>query len=129
VRLRETGAGVRGAEAWASTLGLSKSLTLLDLSGNKVGDLGGAALAQALPHSISLISLDLSDNKLALRTAHALAKALANNRVGLTSLDVSWNHFRPPDARLLLASLMKNSRLRALNLSWNGIGKDAVSDG
>lgn len=46
----------------------------------------------------------------------------------LTFLDVSWNHIRPQDLKVLCPAMAESSSMRALCLAWNGIGgEDAAS--
>ena len=45
----------------------------------------------------------------------------------LTFLDLSWNHLRPQDLKVLCPSVAESATIRALSLAWNGIGGEEGS--
>lgn len=63
LHLKNVGCGNMGAQALAVVLPHT-GLSILDLSGNQIGDEGGVELGNALPEAENLQKLDLSDNRL-----------------------------------------------------------------
>lgn len=95
----------------------NRTLTSLDLSHNKIGDIGARKLAQLLDGS----------------TGGTSASNVANNNNGmdglgfgtvLTELNLSDNHIRSAGGIAFGAALSNNRGLRSLNLSLNGLGDE-----
>ena len=83
--------GVPGAGSLAcGLLSHPASLTVLELSGNRIGALGTRRLALALRDNTSLTSLGLAANGIGVEGAVDLAEALQSNRA-LVRLDLSFN--------------------------------------
>ncbi|KAL9965559.1 hypothetical protein ACROYT_G029373 [Oculina patagonica] len=110
-----------GATALAEALQRNTSLTVLDLSGNNIGDHGATALAEALQRNTSLTVLYLLMNKIGDHGATGLAEALQRN-TSLTVLDLSGNNIGDHGAAGLAEALQTNISLTELGLSDNNIG-------
>ncbi|ETW00607.1 hypothetical protein H310_07179 [Aphanomyces invadans] len=78
-------------------------------------------IEEPLAKNPSLTVLDMSKNKLDDFCATALATICKDNS-NLTMLDLSWNSFRSKGAAGLAEALQQNQCLQTLLLSWNGIG-------
>jgi hypothetical protein len=123
------------------------SLTYLDLSHNKIGDLGAKRLAQLLDGGLSqqtaserasnntnlngdpyigtvLTELNLSDNHIRSAGAQAFGAALSNNR-GLIRLDLSLNSLGDIGGSALLSGCMQHISLRELIISSTELGIEA----
>jgi Leucine-rich repeat (LRR) protein len=122
-----------------SNLGANQSLTFLDLSHNKIGDIGAKRLAQLLDGGASqsasgvgdffagstvLTELNLSDNHIHSAGAVAFGAALANNR-GLRRLDLSLNSLGDAGGVALLGGCTQHTSLRELVLSSTELGPEA----
>ena len=77
-------AGSMTADALARALrpgpGGLQNIRILNLSHNRLGDLGGSLVVEALQHNLSLRILDLGSNDLAFKTKNALCRALKSNQ-------------------------------------------------
>lgn len=105
----------------------SLTLTHLSLAKNDFGDAFGVSFSAALATGTMLKVLDIGSNKLSKRTAVALAQAIPRN-LHLTHLCLSWNNFADPGVLYLLPpTLGLSSKLRTLDLSFNGV-TDAVAE-
>jgi Ran GTPase-activating protein (RanGAP) involved in mRNA processing and transport len=116
--------GAAGVNSFAETLNLSKTLTNLVLSLNRIGDEGGRGLAMIL-RNMALTELNLSSNRIGAVGLNSLAESLANNST-LTSLDISSNDSGDDGARALAAALYRNVTLTELRLSANNIGDNGT---
>jgi len=125
-------------------------LRSLDLSHNRIGDLGAQALGTVLLQpQLRLKELNLADNEIRIDGVRALGDALAVNRslsflslrlnrvtdlggcalfdglrtnTTLTSLDVSNNEIAEKAARSLVLALQENRSLTSLSLYCNALG-------
>ena len=95
----------------------NKSFTILDISYNRIGDVGAQALANLFEINHSLKELDISKNQVADAGAQALAKALETNYT-LNSLNLWNNQVGDVGAQALAKALEVNNSLNLLNL-WN----------
>jgi Ran GTPase-activating protein (RanGAP) involved in mRNA processing and transport len=120
--LRNARLGDRAVQAVASTLlgGAAPALTTLDLSRNVVGERGAAALAEALTRHRALTHLDLGWNNLGGRGCTLVMTALATAPESrLSALDLSWNGADDACADAA-ARLIESARaLKVLDLSHN----------
>lgn len=96
------------------------TLRYLDLSWNKICDVGAQALAQALESNATLQLLELECNKIGDVGAQALAKALESNTT-LQVLTLSYNQIGDEGGKALGKALESNPTLQLLDLSCNRI--------
>jgi hypothetical protein len=134
----------------------ARSITYLDLSHNKIGDLGARKLAALIDGGVSqdknnnsnnggggglshhngqsdasfvgttLTELNLSDNHIRSVGAGAFGAALANNR-GLRKLDLSLNSLADGGGAALLAGCTQHTSLRELVISSTDLGFEAAA--
>ncbi|CAH2991980.1 unnamed protein product [Chilo suppressalis] len=98
-----------------------RSMDLLDLSKNGIGDQGFFYLTEQIIKGAVIKRLSLSNNELGPESALALCEAIEGNNK-FTHLDLSWNKLFPPKGiGDLLRMLGDNNVLEELNLSWNGL--------
>jgi hypothetical protein len=81
------------------------SLTVLDLSGNRIADDGASSLAHGLQGNSSLLDLNLSNNRITSTGAVALAQALAGNAM-LQTLKFSGNRLDACGCDAILSALV-----------------------
>ena len=122
-----------GIQAIADALRVNTSLKSLDLSSNKIGQVGGEALAKALIVIVrgskglcfgtSLTDLNLGYNSIGPEGGVALADALCIN-ASLKSLDLDNNSLGPGGGVALADALRVNTSLTDLNLRSNLIGPE-----
>ena len=122
------------ATALAEALQFNRTLTHLQLSGNRIFDTEAIQLAQTLlDKNNTLTHLDLSDNNIGAEeeasssiscSVTALAEALQLNRT-LTHLDLRHNQISDTEAIQLAQTLLdKNNTLAHLNLMFNNINAE-----
>ncbi|CAM9188432.1 unnamed protein product [Choristocarpus tenellus] len=116
---------------------LNRSLALLNLSGNKIGDAetlnivqpdtitGGEAISEMMKENHTLKDLDLAWNNIRLKSALEMGIALRENN-GLTALSVAHNSFSEDASKEIGDSLRHNVTLQTLNLSFNGVTPSAT---
>ena len=95
-------------------------LTMLELTGCKVGIRGAHHISQMMEVNKHLLELHLKFNSIRGEGVRDLAEALQANKT-LTLLDVAWNSFGDAGAKLVATALESNKSLRILNLASNGI--------
>jgi Ran GTPase-activating protein (RanGAP) involved in mRNA processing and transport len=126
IRLAHYGVNEESAVALAAALLANKSVTLLDLQDNWIGEKGAAALAFALTsHNKSIERLDLSRNSLGMFGAFSIAGIFVHNN-SITELCLCRTQFNNKHTEALAAALAGNNKLAKLDLSANNIG--AVRD-
>ncbi|KAI8800160.1 hypothetical protein BJ742DRAFT_686378 [Cladochytrium replicatum] len=112
-------------EAHIKTLGdsltLNRSLRILILWRNDIGDGGATALGQALQLNSTLEELNLQSNKIGEVGISAIAISLKSNS-SLKKLDLRENEAKDKGAVALADALKQNSTLIQLNISRNEIG-------
>ncbi|XP_072894658.1 uncharacterized protein [Hemitrygon akajei] len=132
LRLGMVGLTDSGAEDLASALSTKPSLTELDLSYNKLGDLGVKLLSAALVNSECKIQkLRMRDVGLTDSGAEDLASALST-KPSLTELDLSCNKLGDSGVKLVSAALRnpecKIQKLRLYNVGLTDSGaEDLIS--
>jgi Leucine-rich repeat (LRR) protein len=99
------------------------TLETLNLSHNRLGDLGAVTLADA-PHLSWLSHLDLSTNAIGNEGAKAIA---AGSLVGLRHLDLSHNRIGDEGARAIAESA-KLASLESVNLDGNPISPELAKE-
>ncbi|XP_072940815.1 uncharacterized protein [Epargyreus clarus] len=100
---------------------LNRSIDLLDISRNGIGDTGFQFLADQLKLNCVIKRLNLSNNNLGKDSALAFTEALEFNNT-VTHLDLSWNKLSTPKGiNELLRQLSNSTVLVELNLSWNAL--------
>ncbi|CAF0794990.1 unnamed protein product [Adineta steineri] len=101
-----------------------KALTKLDLSGNRIGDIGAQHLADALRnHQSSLGGTNPyinQGNRIGDEEAKYFADALKMNKT-LTTLNLSRNSIGNIGVKYLSDALQNNTTITILDLSWNRI--------
>lgn len=92
----------------ASAILDNDSLTLIDLSGNNIGDEGVEDLCKVIPYNKTLTQLNMADNKLGDLSASELAGSLVDN-TSLVHINLSGNFIGDEGAmNLFKASLYED---------------------
>ena len=112
-----------GAQSLAAGIAQSTTLRELDLSDNRLEDLGVQALTSALPQS-QLSILHLGNNKIGSSGGTELAKVLPKTKI--TLLDLMDNRLNNEGALSIIHELNHCPHLRSLNLSNNKINEDGI---
>jgi Ran GTPase-activating protein (RanGAP) involved in mRNA processing and transport len=101
---------------------LNKTISILDLSHNKISNSGARKIAKFLLSTQILTQLNLSDNQIAYEGSRYLAQALKVNKV-LKNLNLKLNRLDDKAGSKLCIDLLNNSsNLDCLNLSSNALG-------
>ncbi|CAF1338566.1 unnamed protein product [Didymodactylos carnosus] len=135
LKLQETANDEEDAQVLADALKLNKTLTTLNLRGQKISrselsDGGGEALAEALKVNKTLITLHLRSNQISARAGEALAEALKVNKT-LITLNLESNPIFVRGGQALAEALKVNKTLSTLNLTVNEIsdgGGEALAE-
>ncbi|GFR75060.1 leucine-rich repeat-containing protein 74A [Elysia marginata] len=96
----------------------------LDISGNNLRDKDIPLLAAYIETSSQLSYLHMARNKFTSKAGEPLGKMMA--QASLLELNVSANQLRGDGMASFLTSVAKSPSLERLNISWNGIGPEAV---
>ncbi|XP_064230565.1 leucine-rich repeat-containing protein 74A isoform X2 [Aotus nancymaae] len=138
VNLNHHGLGPRGTKAIAIALVSNTTVTKLELEDNGITEEGILSLVEMLQENYYLQEMNISNNQLGLEGARIISDFLETNtssiwnlelsatNVGLTSLDLSWNHFHTRGAVALCNGLRGNVTLTKLDLSMNGLGNEGA---
>jgi hypothetical protein len=103
------------------------NLSHLDLSHNQITSQGVALLVNKFISPSSLLnSLDLSGNKICQVGASTIGAALADNE-SLLSLNLGLNHIGDKGGVGLLQGIKQNRTLRHINISANKLGSESAS--
>ncbi|XP_006157133.1 leucine-rich repeat-containing protein 74A isoform X1 [Tupaia chinensis] len=137
--ISENELGLEGARIISEFLQRNISaLWNLTLSGNSFKEESATLLSQALSANYRLKRLDLSHNQFSDLGGEQLGQMLGVGEaeltpsspalnVGLTALDLSWNHIHTQGAVALCNGLRANVTLKKLDLSMNGFGNEGAS--
>ncbi|XP_052075972.1 leucine-rich repeat-containing protein 74A-like [Mytilus californianus] len=101
-------------------------LQILNLSNNRICNVGGQHIARGLVKNDRLKVLNLSWNRITGNGAAAIGYALAKNS-DLQVLNISWNGFEHGGAHALAHGLSQNTCLKELDISSNRIGQSGVA--
>jgi len=120
--------GDEGARALANAIAVNKScgVKTLYLGYNHIGDDGASALATMLVKNRNVECLQLSDNIIGDRGAYDLGLVLASDVCGIITFSVMHNRFSPVGTSALLASLAKNTSVRAMDISSNPVNDASI---
>ena len=103
----------------------NRTLCTLDISNNKICDLGTQEMAKALHENMTLQTLNISYNNIQVDGARAIAGALRANKA-LQNLDISNNNMRVVGAKVIAEALYENRTLQKLDFSNNNILDDGA---
>ena len=117
VRGELMGAGAQLAKALAT----NRTLTDLDLWGNRVGDDGAGLVLGALETNQTLMRLNLRWNAFGAGAVHGVENVLRRNHT-LTELDLWGNELGDEGAAAVAAGLKSNRTLISLNMRGNKVG-------
>ena len=129
--------GDKGVGAICEAIQSNKETKLasLDMSGNRIGQVGAKSVASMVAVTGRLTSLNLSDNQLCgldrhgrgTYTAEGIAAIADTLRVngGLTALDLSYNGLRNEGVSAVCEAIQSNkeTKLASLNMTMNRIGR------
>ena len=96
------------------------ALGSLDLSYNKLGEIGAHEISKALQTNLTLRQLCLSGNAIGVGGALSIAVVLHHNHT-LAVLDISYNEILDDGAIAIAECLKTNRTLKYLNVSHNSI--------
>ena len=114
-----------GAETISEYLKNNICLLELNLSGNWIGLYGIAAIAKAIQVNVSLQKFNISRCRVADVGAKKIAEAIQMN-VTLQKLDISYNRISDDGAAVISDALKCNNSLQELNLSQNNISNNGA---
>jgi Ran GTPase-activating protein (RanGAP) involved in mRNA processing and transport len=110
----------KGSYYLSQSIGLNKSLKVLELQSNSIGQSGVKVLCESLKDNKSIHALNFNDNELGDEGAEFIADLLKENTV-ITTLGLANNKIRKKGASKLAISL-SNSMITGLDLGNNEIG-------
>ncbi len=113
--------GDAGGEALGELLS-DCALLSLDCWNNQLGQAGGLAIASAVATNRTLKFLNLGGNSIGFDAVHVLANALGETSSALTHLGLYGNAVQDDGALSLAAAIESNSALRVLDVGANRIG-------
>jgi Ran GTPase-activating protein (RanGAP) involved in mRNA processing and transport len=106
------------AHSIADMLLQNPNLTALNLSYNKISEVGCSVIGKRLEHSASILQLSLRWNAITLASSAAFVQALSSN-TNLRVLDLGHNKIQGQGVAALAGCLSTNSSLVHLDLSGN----------
>jgi hypothetical protein len=114
--------GVDGAAVVADFLRTNRTLIMLNIAGNNVGDKGVKTIVEALQanKNTALAILNICGNSISNEGAEAVADLLRTNKT-LTTVDLSWNNIADEGARIIAGALRENLALTTIDLNDNSI--------
>jgi Ran GTPase-activating protein (RanGAP) involved in mRNA processing and transport len=108
----------------------NKTMTALDLTGNRFGFTTGAVecIADGLGSNSTLLKIDLSSCALGDDGVSSLARILGSRNTTLQKLNLTFNHIRSTGLGVLLETMEQNSHhITDLNLGLNIFGDEGAS--
>jgi len=103
-------------------------ISLIDLSYNSIGSLGGVEIVKLFDNAnCKLRSLNLAGNNIGDKGVEQLGKVLVNNNQ-LRSLNLKHNNIGDKGVKELVKAFVNNNELRSLNLGNNNIGDKGVQE-
>ncbi|CAF3246480.1 unnamed protein product [Rotaria sp. Silwood2] len=97
-----------------------KTIGILNLAGNQIGDIGAEHLATALLNNTTINKLELSSNQIGENGAQYLSNALRNNAT-LSLLSLNMNSIENKGLQHIAACLIINKTITKLKLQQNKI--------
>jgi len=125
LKLNSCGLGDRAAQSLALFLHKCPKLERLDLSGNRISDLGGRFIAEALSQNV-VQRLNLQNNLLSDEFARNLSSYVLSYPK-LVAVNLASNHIGTQGARYIADALETNSTLTELHLGSNKILSSGLS--
>lgn len=120
--------GAEGARRLFNNMALNRSLKILNLSKNQLGDQGVEYFALAVFKGADVVKVDLSFNSISPKSIVSLAEAFETNNK-FTHLNLSWNSILSPNAVFVLCQrLSENQKFEELDLSWNSLSGQRVGN-
>ncbi len=120
LRLQNNSIG-EGVLDFHTALASNRSLVILDLEANGIGDQGCEAVASVLARNRTLTNLNLASNNISETGARTLAFAIQSNPV-LSSLNLNGNPIKNSAAVAFAEALVNNNALLTLDLCSCKIG-------
>ena len=115
-------------EGSGNDLGMSlrhnKTLTVLDLEGNRLGAGTGDAFAQMMRKNATLLQLNLATNEILVDGGRYIANSISKNK-SITYLNLADNQLGPKAGMAFARSLKDNHHLAHLDLNTNKLGYKA----
>ncbi|CAF2589720.1 unnamed protein product [Rotaria sp. Silwood2] len=105
---------------------IDKRCSKLRLENNDISAKGATILANGLYGNTTLVDLQLSNNRISDMGAHALAQVLSINNFTLELLELHWNGITDVGAEYLAEMLKTNKTITLLGLGFNRIGNRGV---
>eukprot|EP00455_Lapot_gusevi_P003253 TRINITY_DN11333_c0_g1_i6.p1 TRINITY_DN11333_c0_g1~~TRINITY_DN11333_c0_g1_i6.p1 ORF type:complete len:717 (-),score=106.78 TRINITY_DN11333_c0_g1_i6:52-2202(-) len=124
LRLQNNSIG-RGVLEFSLALRDNRTLLILDLEGNDIGDEGIEVIADSLLYNRTLTQLNVASNRIEVAGGQALAYALSQNNV-LSVLDLSQNPIKNLSAIAFAEALVSNQSLSSLDLCSCKIADDGA---
>jgi Leucine-rich repeat (LRR) protein len=127
VHLDLAGCGITDALApeISSCLAASKSLAVVNLSWNRIQELGCKALGIGITNTSTCTRLDLSDSGFGDEGGTHIAEAIEHNH-SITHLSLAGNQLGPDTCLVLAPALAKNKALREVVLDNNPLGDEGI---
>ena len=130
--IRDNKLGDHGAELLSEGIANTKTLKVLDISGNNIGPSGTAAIANALTNntssSVEELYMHMGGNAFGQDGAIALSNAITNNKIKKLLLAGIYNHDDAIDresAMIIIKSLYNNNTITKLSLDITMCKNDA----
>jgi Ran GTPase-activating protein (RanGAP) involved in mRNA processing and transport len=121
--------GMESATLLRDILRSNKTMTALDLSGNRLGETTGTVeyIADGLGSNSTLLKIDLSSCALRDGGVSILAQSLGSRNTTLQKLTLHWNAITSTGVGVLLETMEQSSHITDLVLDYNPIKNDGAS--
>eukprot|EP00727_Mastigamoeba_balamuthi_P013419 m51a1_g870 hypothetical protein (571) ;mRNA; r:828614-831043 len=120
LNLRGNFIGEVGMAHIASALQVNKTIKSLDLDWNKIGPVGASKVAEALRRNTTLTCINLDNNEIGEEGVADLADSLRVNR-SVSSISLYGNKLGDSGAACIAGALRANASLTTINLRFNKI--------